>query len=72
MVCAHVLSRITPQIFFLYDNVVTLESQLLVLMVLFSASLYGAMLFSEATLLCLKLLVNAMENSIPAEQGTNL
>lgn len=42
-------------------------------MVLFSASLMqSAGLFSEATLLCLKLLVNAMENSIPVEEGTNL
>lgn len=36
------------------------------------ALMESAILFSDATSQFLKLLVNAMENSIPAEQGTNL
>lgn len=36
------------------------------------ALMESVVLFSEATSLCLKLLVNAVENFIPAEQGANL
>lgn len=76
IICDHVLSRITPQIFFLYHNILVTPGTLVIstngALQCKPTLMESAILFSEATLPCLKLLVNAMVNSIPAEQGTDL